>query len=282
MVVGTFAFAVMIVLVRKTSVKFNAFEITFWRAAFGLVFMAPWLMRARFSGLRTSRGHIHLCRNLLHFVGIVLWYFAVARINLTEGMALQFTVPLFTIALAMLVLGERVDSRRWIATLVGFCGVLIILRPGAIPITIVPLAVLVASVFYAGSNILTKVLSRNDPADAIVFYMNLAHVPLALAGALVIGWTVPAGTDLIWLAGVALSATIAHYCLARAFREADASQVIAIDFLKLPWVTLLALMMFGEIPSVWGWLGGAVIFFSAYYIVRRDARLARAAEAGAS
>jgi drug/metabolite transporter (DMT)-like permease len=276
MLLGTFAFAVMIILVRKTSQTFTAFEITFWRALIGLMFMTPWMMRVKFAGLRTNRPGLQLWRNMLHVVGIVLWYYAIAHINLTEGMALQFTVPLFTIALAMLILKERVNAARWIATFVGFAGVLVILRPGVVDISLVSVIVIVSAIFYAASNVTTKVLAGIDSPNVIVFYMNLIHIPLALIGVALTGWTIPGWIDLGWLIAVAASATLAHYCLAHALREADASLVMPYDFLKLPWVTLLAFLAFGEIPSFWGWIGGLVIFASVTYIVRRETRIGRA------
>lgn len=276
MLLGTFSFAVMIVLVRKASQTFTAFEITFWRALFGLIFMAPWIMRVRLAGLRSNRPGLQLWRNTLHVVGIVMWYYAIARINLTEGMALQFTVPLFTIALAMLILKERVDAQRWIATFVGFAGVLVILRPGLVDISLISVIVIVSAMFYAASNVTTKVLAGIDSPNVIVFYMNLIHIPLALIGVALTGWTIPGVVDLGWLIAVAGAATLAHYCLAHALREADASLVMPYDFLKLPWVTFLAFLAFGEIPSMWGWIGGLVIFASVTYIVRRETKIGRA------
>jgi drug/metabolite transporter (DMT)-like permease len=279
MVLGTFAFAAMIILVRKTSQTFSAFEIAFWRAAFGLVFMAPWLARVGLAGFRTQRAGSHAIRNVFHLIGIVTWYYAVSRINLSEGIALQFTVPLFTIGLAVLLLGERVDARRWIATLVGFAGVLVILRPGFAVIDVVALVTLLSAAFYAVSNVYTKFIVRTDSPDVVVFYMNLMQLPLALALAVAAGWTTPGWADLPWLAAVAASATLAHYLLTLAFREADASVMIPIDFLKLPWVAALAFIFFDEVPAVWGWLGGLIVFGSTYYIVRREARIVRSSAA---
>lgn len=277
MLLGTLAFAVMIVLVRKASETFTAFEITFWRALFGIIFMVPWMFRVKLAGLRTRRPGMQLWRNFLHVIGIVMWYYAIARINLSEGMALQFTVPLFTIALAMVILKERVDFQRWAATFVGFGGVVIILRPGVVDISPIAAVVIISALFYGASNVCTKILAGSDSPNVIVLYMNLIHIPLALAGVMVTGWTMPDWTGLAWLIAVAATATMAHYCLAHALRDADASLVMPFDFLKLPWVTLLAFLAFGEMPSIWGWIGGLVIFASVTYIVRRETRIGRAA-----
>ncbi len=277
MLLGTFAFAVMIILVRKASQTFTAFEITFWRALFGIVFMAPWIMRVKFAGLRTGRPGLQLWRNALHVIGIVMWYYAIGHINLSEGMALQFTVPLFTIAGAMVILKERVDAQRWAATFFGFVGVLIILRPGVVEISPVAVIVVVSAMFYGASNVCTKALAKTDSPNVIVFYMNLMQMPMALIGVAATGWTIPGWAGLGWLIAVAAFALLAHSCLAHALNEVDASLVMPYDFLKLPWVTLLAFLAFGEMPSIWGWIGGLVIFASVIYIVRRETRLGRAA-----
>lgn len=276
MFLSTFAFAAMVVFVREASTAFNAFEILFWRAALGLVIMMPWLARVRLGRLATTRARLHVTRNVIHFIGIVTWFHVVARINLSTGIALQFTVPLFTIAMAALLLKERVDAARWTATAIGFAGVLVIARPDTGAIDSLALLALVSAAFYAGSNIATKAIGRGDSSEVVVFYMHLMHLPMALIGALSVGMTVPGWDDVPVLAGVALSATLAHYLLAQALREADASVIMPIDFLRLPWVATLAFVLYGEVPLAGAWIGGGVIFAAAYYILRRESRAARA------
>ncbi len=276
MFLSTFAFAAMVVFVREASTAFNAFEILFWRAALGLVIMMPWLARVRLRRLKTTRARLHVTRNVIHFIGIVTWFHVVARINLSTGIALQFTVPLFTIAMAALLLEERVDAARWTATAIGFAGVLIIVRPDTGAFDALAVLTLVSAAFYAGSNIATKAIGRGDSSEVVVFYMHLMHLPMALIGALSVGMTVPGWDDVPVLAGVALSATLAHYLLAQALREADASVIMPIDFLRLPWVATLAFVLYGEVPLAGAWIGGGVIFAAAYYILRRESRAARA------
>jgi drug/metabolite transporter (DMT)-like permease len=232
-------------------------------------------MRSGPALFRTHRPGFHLFRNSMHFVGVAGWYFAVSEINLSVGMSLQFTIPLFTIVFAILFLGEKVDPTRWVATAIGFAGVLIILRPGMEPVELAAISAIVSAVGYAGANIATKILMRDSSSDTIVFYMNVMHVPMALLLAhLMGGLKVPPLDELPWLIGIAGCATLAHWLLAKALGEADASLVIIVDFTKLPWVTLGAFFIFGEVPVVWAWVGGLVIFASTSYIVRREARAA--------
>ena len=205
---------------------------------------------------RTRRFRWHLFRNLMHFVGVAGWFYAISQINLSVGMSLQFTVPLFTIVLAIMFLGERVDTARWIATFLGFAGVLIILRPGLEPVTMAAVAAIVSAAGYAGANIATKVLMRDGTSDTIVFYMNVIHLPLALIAAWAMGGiSLPSIGDVPWLIGLAASATLAHWLLARALALADASLIIIVDFTKLPWVTLGAFVFSGKSP--WSGHGSA-------------------------
>ncbi len=266
-------FMSMVLLVRALSDRFNAGELAFWRALLGLLILSPVFLRSGTALFRTRRLGGHVIRNLLHFVGVAGWFYAIGQINLSVGMSLQFTIPLFTILFAILLLGERVDAARWIATAIGFAGVLLILRPGIEPVSIAAIAALVSAVGYAGANIATKVLMRESTGDTIVFYMNLIHLPLALILAQFMGGiSMPGLTDLPWLIALAGAATLAHWLLARALGEADASLIIVVDFTKLPLVALGAYIAFAEAPVVWAWVGGAVIFASTYFIVRRETR----------
>ncbi len=275
---STFAFMSMVMIVRHLADRYNTGELAFWRAFIGLALLAPVFARSGSALFRTRRFGWHLFRNLMHFVGVAGWFYAISQINLSVGMSLQFTVPLFTILLAILCLGEKVDLMRWIATFVGFAGVLIILRPGLEPVTIAAIAAIVSAAGYAGANIATKVLMRDGTSDTIVFYMNVIHLPLALIAAWAMGGIgIPPLGDIPWLIGLAASATLAHWLLARALALADASLIIIVDFTKLPWVTLGAFIFFGEAPVVWAWIGGAGIFVSTLFIVRRETRAARTA-----
>lgn len=279
---STFAFTAMIVFVRLMSGRYNTGELAFWRAFLGLILLTPVFLRHRRTLFRTDRLGFHLVRNVMHFVGVAAWFFAVSQINLSVGMALQFTVPLFTIVMAIFILRERVDAGRWIATAIGFAGVLIVLRPGAAPVSFAAMACMVSAVGYAGAHIATKILVRTCTGESVVFWMNAMHLPFAIALALAIGGVhQPPLADLPGLFGIGFSATLAHWLMARAFAVADASLVVIADFTKLPTVALAAFVFFGEVPVVWAWIGGAVIFASTYYIVQREARAGnRRAETG--
>ena len=139
-----FSLMAIVMLVRHLSDRYNTGKFAFWRASLGLL-PAPVFLRRGQSLFRTRQFDLHLVRNSLYFIGVAGCFYAISTINLSVGMSLQFTVPLFTIVLAILILRERVDAARWIATALGFAGVLIILRPGMEPVTLAAVAAIVSA-----------------------------------------------------------------------------------------------------------------------------------------
>lgn len=281
MLTGGVAFAAMIMFVRALTDTISAFELAFWRALIGCLIMLPVMLRVGTRMLKTRRPGAHALRSLVQYLGIALWFYSIADINLSEGMALQFTVPLFTIAMVAVVFKERVGAFRWLVTLVGFGGVLVVLRPGLHAVSDVALIVLVSSWFYAMANVVAKSLQRTESSETIVFYMNLMHVPMALVPALLV-WTGPALADWPAVLGMAVTASIAHYCLAQAMRRAPISVIMPVDFMKLPLVAGFAWAFFGEATDPWTWVGASVIFGATWVLMRRETRRARAADTRAA
>ncbi|NKB21049.1 MAG: EamA family transporter [Alphaproteobacteria bacterium] len=163
---------------------------------------------------------------------------------------------------------------RWIATICGFIGTLIIIRPGYAEISLPVLAMLLSAVFYAGSWLSMKILTRTDSASLIVLYMNVMIVPFALVPTLIIG-KMPNLPDLLILIGVGLTGSFAHFCQARSFGSADASAVMPFDFLRLPMAVAWGWFFFAEPTNVWTWVGAMVIFASTYYIAWRESRISK-------
>jgi drug/metabolite transporter (DMT)-like permease len=200
---------------------------------------------------------------------------------LAELTALAFTKPLFATAGAALILGEVVRLRRWTAVLVGFAGVLIVVRPGAEAVSPYAGLMLLSALFAAAVTLIVKRLTATESPSTIVLYQSLfmtaLSVPLALAY-----WRTPTLVELPLLLLVGLLGTVSWLCMARAFALADTSIVVPFEFARLPLVAVVAYVLFAEVPTIWTWLGGAVIFGSTAYITHREVRAAavkRAAEA---
>lgn len=269
MVVAAVFFAVSAGLVRHLSANIDAFEQTFWRQFLGLLIILPFVWRSGRIGLRTRQLKTNLMRNLAGYAGISLYFYSVTLIPLAESLSLQFTLPLFTIVFAMLILSEKVGVHRWTATVVGFIGALVILRPGMIPIEVGALIALVSAACLAMSDTLVRRLSRTDTTLSIVFYSYLLQVPVALAVALP-NWVTPTMDDWPWLIALGVCSFAAQWGLSRAFVLAEASLVSPILFLRLPIVALIGYVFFAEVPDDWTWVGAAIICASVYYAARRE------------
>ena len=280
MAVAAVFFAVSVGLVRQISGTIDAFEQTFWRQFIGLLLILPMVWRGGFAAFRTRQIGTHFLRSLVGYVGIALSFYSVTLIPLAESLALQFTLPLFTIVFAMLVLGERVGAHRWAATATGFLGALVILRPGFAEVTFGMMVALGAAAFLAMSDTLVRRLSRSDATTAIVFYAYALQVPIAFAVSLG-NWVTPSLADWPWLIALGVCSFIAQWGLSRAFILAEASLVSPVLFLRLPVVAAIGYVFFAEVPDAWTWIGAAIIFASTYYAARREALHRRALPANA-
>jgi drug/metabolite transporter (DMT)-like permease len=221
--------------------------------------------------LRTERLGLHALRAAIGIVAMVCWFTTLALLPLAEATALSFTAPIFTSVLAMLLLGEVMRARRWTATVVGFAGALIVLRPGFTSLQPAALLAIVTALVWASSTILIKVMARTESAGAIVTDLVLISTPISLFAALFV-WQSPTLEQLGLAALLGAAGSLGHFCMTRALAVAEASAVMPFDYLRLPVVAGIAYLAFGEVPDLWVWLGGAVIAASGLYIVQREAR----------
>jgi drug/metabolite transporter (DMT)-like permease len=267
-------FAVMNLFIREASAEVHPFELAFFRNLFALLFVLPLVLHGGRKVLKTERPRLHLLRAATGLCAMLLWFSALAVLPMSEAVALNFTVPLFTTIGAALFLGEIVRLRRWSATLVGFVGVLIILRPGFAEITPEMMLPILAAVFMAISVLLVKQLTNADGPITVVFYMNLFLTPASLIPALFV-WSWPGTTTLLMMVAVGGFATLSHLAMTQSYRLADASVVIPFDYARLPFVAILAWFAYGELADFWTWCGAAVIAGAALYIARREAKVAK-------
>jgi drug/metabolite transporter (DMT)-like permease len=185
--------------------------------------------------------------------------------------ALEFTVPAWTLVLALPLLGERMTSSRIGAVALGLIGVLVILRPGWLTFQPAALVVLGAALGLATTLVLTKKLTRTDSTFAIVFWMNLIQFPLALAGSdllfagrLLLG-QIPA------VVAVGISGLVSHYCLANAFRFGDATVVVPLDFMRIPLIAVVGWWLYGEPLDGFVFLGAGIIISGILWNLRSEA-----------
>ena len=264
------SFAIMITAVHYMEGKFDAYEVVFFRALVGLFIVVPIVTRSGFKAFKTAKMPLHFVRTLFALFAMTSMYYAVAVLPVAQVIALTFLIPLFTTVAAGLVLRENVGIHRWLATLVGFVGAMVIIRPGIIEISASVLLAVLSSAFYAGAWSSVKILTRTESAASTVFWMNVLIIPMA-AIPMVFFWVTPDWADVPPILTMAVSGWTAHFCQARAFEGSDASAVMPFDFLRLPLGAVFGYFIFAELIDVWTWVGAVIIFTAGYYIIRREA-----------
>jgi len=262
-------------VVRHLGTDMNPMQAAFIRYAFGVVLIAPVLLRLYASGNRPSRLGLHLLRGVAHGTAVMLWFFAMARIPIAQVTAIGFTTPIFTTIGAAIYLSEILHARRITAVIVSFLGTLIILRPGGVEIELGALAQLAAAPLFACSFLIAKKLTETESSATIVAYMSV-FVTIALLLPALLVWRTPTLTELAWLFVTAILATAGHYTFTRAMQAVELTVLQPFSFLQLVWATLLGYYLFAEVPDVWTLTGGAIIIASVTYIAHREARAAGA------
>lgn len=279
MLLSTVLFSCMHGFVRLITQEIHPFEAAFFRCFFGLMMLAPWLLTRGRATLRTTRVAMHLGRAALNVCAMFLFFAALSMTPIALVQALSFTAPLFTTILAVFLLGETVRLRRWSAVATGFIGALVIIRPGFQPLDLGALLTVASAAIWAVCMVLIKKLARTDGSLTITAYMVLLMSPIALVPALFV-WTWPEGVQWLWLAATGVLGTVAQWVMTQAFRVADATVVLPLDFAKLVWGALIGYFVFGELVDAWTWLGGVIIFSGATYIAFREQQVERARARG--
>lgn len=268
-------FASMNGIIRHLSAELDSLEIVFFRNFIGLIAMTPWLMRQGFGALRTRRIGALIGRSLIGFVSMVLWFWSLGQLTLDHAVSLSFTAPLFATVAAVLILKERIRLRRIVALLVGLGGVLVILRPGAVPVEAASMAAIASSAFMALSIVLVKSLTDTESPGTLVFYQVLLITPVSFVPAVFV-WQWPSLDAWFWLILLGSFASIGHYLFTRAFAVAEATALMPFDYVRLPMVAAIGFVAFGDLPDPWTWVGAAVILGSSIYVAHREAVARRA------
>lgn len=274
MLIATLSFSCMHATVAVLTQELHPFQVAFFRNAFGLVALLPLLLRAGFTSLRTKKFHLHALRGVTNGCSMLLFFTSLSMIPLAEVTALSYAAPLFVTIGAVLVLGETIRARRIVALAVGFIGMLIILRPGFAEIGLGQILILCATVLWAISMIDIKILSRTDSSLTISTYMLLFAIPISLAMSLPV-WQMPNLSQFLLLMLLGCLGSIGQVLFTEAFRHADTGVMMPLEFTKLIFAALLGFAIFGQVPDIYTWLGGSVIFASTCYIAYREHKLSK-------
>jgi drug/metabolite transporter (DMT)-like permease len=267
------AFTAMAIATRQINGVHDTFEILAYRSMIGWVIVVALAAAfARLSDVRTDRFASHVVRNVFHFTGQSLWFWAITVIPLAQVFALEFTSPIWVILLAPIFLGERLTRTKLIAAALGFAGVLIVARPDFGHVEPGVLAAAGAAFFFASTSLMTKILTRDEPILSILFWLTLMQAVFGtMAMSLFGSISLPTLATLPWLVLIGLAGITAHFSLTKALSLAPASTVVPVDFARLPIIAVVGAMFYDEqvAPSLFA--GAALIFLGIWINLRSGA-----------
>jgi len=278
---STMAFGLMAVAIRYATRYVPTQEVAFFRNAFGLLALLPMLLRPGHAPLKTQQLPRYFVRSAIGLGSMLCAFWALGHLPLAQAVSLSYSTPLFVTIAAVLWLGETVRVRRWAAVVVGFIGVLVIVRPGTAGFTAGSLVAVGAAVLSSLVAIQIKQLTRIDSADTVVLYTYVFWVPLSLIPAVFV-WVWPTGMAWLWLLATGVLGTIGQLLWTRALRLGEVSALTPISFLQLPLVTLFGWLLFSETVDRWTIIGAGIILAANAYIAHREAVLSRRAASAAA
>ena len=256
--------------VKLLSDDLHPIVICFYRSLMGLILITPFAIRNNFKALQTQNMRLQIFRASINVISMICWFSAIGMMHFEKATALGFTTPLFTTVLAVIVLGEVIRFHRTAALLLGFIGIIIIIRPGYVPFEFGTVLMLIASFSFSFVLIFVKKLSATDSSLTIIFYHLLYMTPVFFILSLFY-WENINLYQLIVFTLMGASGLLSHWCLAQAFKMSDTTFVMPLQFTKLIWASLIGLFIFAEQPDIWTWVGGIIIFISVVYITYREA-----------
>ena len=275
MLFATVAFICMQSLIRHAGETLPPFEVAFFRNIFGLAALAPIFIRHGLTPLKTKRFKMHAGRGSIQAFGMMAFFYGVTLIPFAEVTALSFSGPLFATVIALVFLGERMRIRRMTALVLGFIGMVMVVRPGFAEVNLGTWLILGSSITWGISIAFIKILSKTESSATLVTYQGLFLLPFTCVAALTV-WQWPTVGQLLVMALIGILGTLGHLSFAQSFKHADSTALLPLDFTRLIWASLIGYLAWGEIPDAWAWAGGTVIFASATYIAFRESQVARA------
>ncbi len=267
------SFISMAVAGRAVSFELDTFEIMLFRSLTGIVIVTSVAVATgRLAEVRTNRLPLHITRNIAHFTGQNLWFYALTVIPLAQVFALEFSTPVWVILLSPLLLGEPITRRKVLVGLIGFAGVLIVARPNPETLNAGVIAAASCAIGFALTAIMTRKLTRTETITCILFWLTVLQ---GIFGLVMAGYdgdvALPSAASVPWLLLIGCAGLLAHFCLTTALKLAPASTVMPIDFARLPLIVVIGMLFYAE-PAEPLVLIGAVLIIGANWLNLRGNR----------
>jgi len=266
-------FSAASIMVKFLGAQFDAVQISFFRLVISLIIIAPFLLRAGAAsgGIKTDVPMLQILRGIVGTLAMIFGFYAIVYLPLADAQAISFSRTLFLVPLAVIFLSEAVGTRRWVAVIIGFIGVLIMLRPGTgLIFTLGAASALAHAFFVAFATILVRIVSRHDKPVTLMFYTALIGIPVTGIPSYFV-WVQPTAYELLQLLVMGLFAAGAHNCFIRAYAVGEASAIAPVDYTRLIIAAIAGYLIFGTVPDVYTGIGAIIIMSAAFYIIRREA-----------
>ena len=267
---GTGTAAIMVSGIKLLSQDLNPFMIAFYRCLFGVIIMLPFMIYNYPEAWKTHNIKLQFVRSAINVYSMISWFTAIGTLQLEKAAAIGFTTPLFTTILAIIFLGEVIRIQRITALIVGFIGILVVIRPGYIPFESGALWLLSAAITFSIVIIIVKKLTEKDSSLTTAFYQMAFMVPPTFFIALFF-WESININQILLLIFVAIAGFITQFSFAQCLKMAETTFIMPIQFTKLIWLSLIGYFFFMEVPDIWTWIGASIIFSSILFIAYREA-----------
>lgn len=264
-ILSCFYVSIMVGMVRHLSMEFNVFFVIMMRNFFAFMFFVPQIVKTRARIFKTERFGLHLVRNINGFVGMSLWFYAVTLVSLSDAISITFIVPIITTFAAMVFLREKVGAKAWISMVIGFIGILIIIRPGFKEFHSAYILTFAATVTWAITNVIIKIMTKTERPNTIVAYMSLLTFLISLPFGLYFAKEMSL-TDVFWFSMIGLFSNLAHVAMTNSYAKVDLSVVQPFDFLRLIFTSIVAYVFFDEVLDFYTFIGAVIIMFGVIFV----------------
>ena len=271
-IISVFFGTLMLSFLKLAQEDVNVYTAGFLRFFFGLLIILPYIIKTNFIVFKTIHFKKHLFRSILNLPAMLLYFSTLVMLPIEKVAAISFVVPLIVTILAVFFLGEKIYIYRTLALVVGFSGILIILRPGFIDISIGVYMALFSSLLWSIVIIVTKKISKDESAITILSYQSIFMTIFCFFFVLFF-WETPTIKTIIYLVLSALSGTVLHLALNHAYKLVDVSMTQPYSFLNLVFASIIGYFIFSETPDLYTWIGASVIFVGVFIISYREMKL---------
>ena len=271
-ILSVFFSAAMSVLIKLAQQDTNVFTAAFLRFFFGVMVLSPIFIKTKLNVFKTSHLKVHFLRVLINYPSMLLFFYGINFVTIEKANSLTFIVPFIATILAVIFLKEKIYVYRIFALVLGFIGMLIIIRPGMIEVSYGVYMILISSFLWAVMIIITKILSKDESAITILSFQYLLMFVISFVFAL-FNWQTPTQETVFYLFLAGLSGTIFHLTLYQAYKLVDVSLVQPYSFLVLVFASILGYFVFDEVPDIYTWIGTSIIFVGIIIISIREMQI---------